>query len=291
MPASLAAIAAEPGMKLRRPLPPHRSLEQVYNHYLVEKAIADRLRMADREERRRIFTTMYDEVFGRVPDHPRLAQREDAQSTLKANLRKFATLRGCLNASTVFAEFAPGDCKFAHAVAARVQRACGVDISDQRNPHDPAPNNFRLILFDGYTLPGIEANSIDVAFSYQLVEHLHPEDTRLHFEHVYHVLKPGGMYVFDTPHAYSGPHDVSQYFSDTPQGFHLKEWTYIELNRLLEDLKYSEIRRHWFARGMRIAMPKLYFEMCERMLGRLPARFRRRVSRYAVPSIMCVLVK
>jgi hypothetical protein len=62
-------------MELRESLAPDRSYEQVLNHYLVEKAIADKLKEANREERKLIYETMYDELFEKVPDHPRLKRR------------------------------------------------------------------------------------------------------------------------------------------------------------------------------------------------------------------------
>ena len=57
--------------QLKRPLPPGRTHQQVWNHYQVERVIADRLRSFTVEDRKRIFPTMYDELFDRVPDHPR----------------------------------------------------------------------------------------------------------------------------------------------------------------------------------------------------------------------------
>ena len=52
-------------MKLKRPLPLNRSFSQVRNHYLVEKAIAKRLKQASREERKLIYATMYDDLFSK----------------------------------------------------------------------------------------------------------------------------------------------------------------------------------------------------------------------------------
>ena len=43
-------------------------------------------------------------------------------------------------------------------------------------------------------------------------------DTELHFEIVHKILKPGGMYALRTPHRQSGPHDVSRWFADEPEG-------------------------------------------------------------------------
>ena len=101
--------------------------------------------------------------------------------------------------------------------------------------YEETPRNFELIVYDGYELP-IPDNTIDVVFSDQLIEHFHPDDTLFHFRLVRRILKPGGVYVFRTPHGFSGPHDISQYFCHSAKGFHLKEWTYVELSRLLHQV-------------------------------------------------------
>lgn len=277
-------------MKLKRPLPSNRSLEQIRNHYLVEKAIAERLKQADREERKLIYSTMYNDLFSQVPDHPRLVRREDDRLTLRANKSKLALVRNFLDKSTVFAEFAPGDCRFAIDVAKYVKFVYGIDISDQRSNTNVTPDNFKLIVYDGYNLEEIEDNSIDIVFSAQLIEHFHPEDTKSHFELVHRILKEGGKYVFETPHSLSGPHDISLYFSDEPEGFHLKEWTYIEIKRMLKELKYSKLDSHWYVKG-KLKMPYIYFEIGERMLGLFPKRHIRGIAKYLMPRIICVAHK
>lgn len=109
--------------RLRRSLPANRTIDQVTNHYLVEKAIADRLRTVDRAERKRIYATMYDELFAKVPDHPRLARRSSETLTNAANDKKWSVAGGFLHSSDVFLEFGPGDCKFAVKAASVVARA------------------------------------------------------------------------------------------------------------------------------------------------------------------------
>ena len=57
-----------------------RSPERLRAHYEVERSLADRVRAARSfDERRRIVSSMYDELFQRVPDHPRLVLRDGAQ--------------------------------------------------------------------------------------------------------------------------------------------------------------------------------------------------------------------
>lgn len=278
-------------MKLVKPLPPGRSFEQIKNHYLVEKSIANRLKKSSREGRKFIYATMYEELFSKVPDHPRLTRRESTQLTEISNKSKLSIVSRFLDKSIVFLEFAPGDCRFVIEVAKQVKYAYGVDISGQSNPTDTAPENFKLIIYDGYNLDEIESNSIDVVFSDQLIEHFHPDDTKLHFELVHRILKIGGKYVFRTPHSLIGPSDVSQYFSDEPECFHLKEWTYTEINRMLKDLEYTTFYTYWSARGINVRLPYPYFATCERFLGLMPKRYIRAAAKYLIPTLYGAAIK
>jgi SAM-dependent methyltransferase len=278
-------------MELKRPLPPGRTYEQVKNHYLVEKAIADRLKKANCEERKQIYATMYDELFARVPDHPRLTIREDKQLTRAGIKSKQVLVRKFLTPSMIFLEIAPGDCIFAEEIAQYCRQVYAIDISDQRSKQDKCPDNFRLIVYDGYDQTDIAEGSIDLAFSDQLIEHIHPEDTKLHFQLVNRLLKKGGKYLFRTPHWLNGPCDVSRYFSDEPEGFHLKEWKYHEIIRLVKETGYSKLRTYWNAKQLIVRMPYLYFAIAEKVLGSFPKKYTKSVARYFVPSICCAAIK
>lgn len=259
-------------MELKLPLPPNRTYEQVRNHYEVEKAIAERLKSANREERKKIYAVMYDELFAKVPDHPRLMRRENEVDTRRANRTKFALTRTEIDKSTVFGEFAPGDCRFVMEVAPHVKQAIGIDISDQRNPADPVPENFKLIVYDGYNLDEIPDNTLDILFSDQLIEHFHPEDTEYHFQIALRILKPRGKYIFRTPNRLSGPHDISEYFCDTPEGFHLKEWTYTEIRPVLQEAGFGKISARLTFKGRVFRLPYFIFTFMEKLLSVFPRR-------------------
>jgi hypothetical protein len=249
-------------MELKQPLPANRSLEQLKNHYLVEKAIAERLKLANREERKQICATMYDELFSKVPDHPLLTRREGAELTRRANESKSALVRRRLEKSMTFVEFAPGDCQFAFELCKHVDHVYGVDISDQSGRVKSAPENFTLIIYGGY-----------------------------HLEMVYSLLKSGGFYVFRTPQYHSGPHDVSRSFSNEPECFHLKEWTYSELMVLLKEVGYGKLRAYWTAKDFSIRLPYAYFSLCDALLRRFPKRRLRRLAKLLMPCICIVAVK
>jgi SAM-dependent methyltransferase len=278
-------------MKLKRPLPPNRSLDQIRNHYLVEKSIAQKLREGSREERKLLYARMYDDLFRQVPDHPRLTRREDEQQTLAANKLKLSLVRGFLDKSKVFIEFGSGDCRFAVDVASYAKFVFGVDISDQRSESLYVPSNFKLVLYNGYDLEEIEKNSIDIVFSFQLIEHFHPEDTKLHFKLVHGILKHGGKYIFCTPHVLTGPHDISMFFSDEPEGFHLREWSYIGIKQMLRELNYSQIHAYRNSRGVNFIMPYVLVAMCEKLLSLFPKRYIRGVAKKLMPSVFVVATK
>jgi SAM-dependent methyltransferase len=277
--------------RLKHPLPRGRTLEQVWNHYQVEKALAARLKRCDREGRRRLFETMYDELFAAVPDHPRLAENTAPARTAELNRAKTNLLRRWLRPDALLVEFAPGDCEFAGAIAGQVRRVIGVDISDQRAPGKRWPDNFELLVYDGYALPQVAPGSVDVIFSHQFLEHLHPQDTLSHLALAHSLLKPGGCYVIHTPHAASGPWDVSRYFCDEPEGFHLKEWTYGELRACARGLGYSRVEAVVAKRGFNVTLPYAYFTSTEAMLRAIGRRRARRIAQRLIPDLMCVAHK
>ena len=52
------------------------------------------------------------------------------------------------------------------------------------------------------------------------------------------ILTAGGVYLIRTPHAFTGPHDVSKYFCDEPEGFKGKLRPYQKFG--------TRCRRRWF---------------------------------------------
>lgn len=277
-------------MKLRESLPPGRSYEQILNHYEVERAIADRLRSSTREDRKEIYGGMYDELFAKVPDHPRLTRRSDPGMTRAANRSKRRLLETLLKPDSVVLEFGPGDCQFAGEIARRVGFVYGIDISDQTESGTAHPKNFELIVYDGFEL-SMPDDTVDVAFSDQLIEHFHPDDTVEHLRLVRRILKPGGVYMFRTPHKFRGPADVSRYFSEEPQGFHLKEWSYGEIGRALREAGFSAWRGYWTAKGYKVRFPHVYSTALEGILPALPTPLGRRIARYLLPTLLVAGVK
>lgn len=270
--------------------PETRTLERLRHHYEVERELGDRLRRASRDERRALYATLYDELFARVPDHPRLTCQETPAEIAAAVQRRMRLLAPLLPGTECFLEFAPGDCRLALEVCRHVPRVIAADISDQIRGDVARPPNFEQVIYDGYDLP-LADGTADLAFSYQFIEHLHPEDTELHLRTAYRVLRPGGRYVLSTPHRYSGPHDVSVYFSTEPRGFHLKEWTYGELRRALLGVGFRACAFYSRGRPRPGGLATRAILGVEAVLGVLPHRWRRRLCRWQYESVILVATR
>ena len=85
------------------------------------------------------------------------------------------------------------------------------------------------------------AGSVDLAFSDQLMEHLHPDDAVEQLRNIHRALKPGGVYVCVTPNRLYGPSDISAFFDDEARGFHLKEYS---LDEIRADLPRRRVSAH-----------------------------------------------
>lgn len=254
-----------------------RSPERLRHHFEVEKELGDQLRKSRREDRAALFMRLYPELFQRVPDHPRLTRRDTPEQSAASVESRMRLLRDVLGSDLTFLEFAPGDCHLAYAAAQHCRKSIGADISDQRNPEDQPPANFELVIYDGYNIQ-LPDQCADIAFSYQMLEHLHPEDLPLHFAMAHRLLKSGGLYIFDTPHRLSGPHDISRFFSDVPQGFHLKEYTYGELATLLRQAGFTKV---FCLRRGKIRRHPLFFpftRFAETVIRWLPKSLRKKIA-------------
>ncbi|ORW02958.1 class I SAM-dependent methyltransferase [Mycobacterium kyorinense] len=119
--------------------------------------------------------------------------------------------------------------------ATEITRERGEKHSDADTP------NLSWGVSDGVHIDDFEAAAgYDVAISDQVLEHLHPEDLEAHLRGALRILKPGGRYIFRTPHRFSGPHDVSQVFNcDKPLGMHLKEYTHREILTALRSAGFT----------------------------------------------------
>jgi len=250
-----------------------RSDERLAAHYAVERELAARLRAAPADERARVYGEVYDELFRRLPDHPQLAidpaQRDHEVSQKLRFVSRFLDNRSCLM------EIGAGDCAFSLRAAPMIRRGIVVDVSQVIVSAAQKMPNLEVVISDGTSLP-VEPESVDVAYSDQLMEHLHPDDALLQLTNVVRAVRPGGVYICITPNRVSGPHDISRIFDEVATGFHLREYTGREIRNMFLGAGFTNIGFYAGGHGRYVRIPAALALSAEAAFERLPAAIRRR---------------
>jgi SAM-dependent methyltransferase len=265
-------------MPVRIPREEKRTIEQLREHYEIEKELAARLRRAPKDERRRLYGPLYDELFRRVPHHPQLTEKRDSRAREADVARQLKFLRRLLKPDSVFLEVGAGDCGLSLAAAKRAKRVFAVDVSAEISGGEDRPSNFELILSDGTSVP-VPRGSISLAYSRSLMEHLHPEDALEQLRNIHAALAPGARYVCITPNRLSGPYDISGYFEDVATGFHLKEYTLAELVAVFRGVGFRRLAAYAGGKGAYVRAPVSVVLLTERVLQALPAAWCRGLAR------------
>lgn len=250
-----------------------RPLERILAHYQLERRLADRLRTAPPERRARAYSEVYQELFDTLFDHP---QRENVVQLNRADA-ELKTIVPFLRPETRFLELGCGDASVAFKVAEHCAEAFGLDVTDQLL-RGARPDNFHFLKTSGSDIP-LDAKAIDLAYSNQLIEHLHPDDANGQLREVWRVLRPGGRYLCATPNPLNGPHDISEYFDKKATGLHIHEYQRRELARLFRSVGFREIRFLWTPKGKNISIPKAFLAGVEAALSGLPFGMSSRMAR------------
>lgn len=256
--------------------------EQLREHYEVERDLAARLRNAPRAERLPLYSALYDELFRRVPHHSQLTRKVDPRLSARFVRMQMRLLIPYFPEGGTFLEVGPGDCALALEAAKRAAEVVAVDVSAEITRQVSVPGNFRIALSDGLSIP-VAPGSADLAYSTDMIEHLHPEDAADHFRNVHAALKPGRAYVCVTPNALCGPWDISRGFDRVPTGFHLKEYRVHELAGLYRRAGFRRIRIIAGAVGWYLALPLWPSLLLDRLAGMAPYRLRGAIARIFGP--------
>jgi SAM-dependent methyltransferase len=223
-----------------------------------------------------LYGAVYNAVFAQVPDHPMLRTRPDSDKRTKIK-PQLAFLRRFLGSDKVFMEVGPGDCELSFAVCNAVRQVFAVDVTDKVVQRRELPANFQLTLSDGCNI-SLPDSSVDVAFSNQLMEHLHPDDAIEQLRNISRVLVPGGCYVCITPNRLYGPRDISEYFNEVATGLHMKEYTIGELALLFTAADFDRVAVYIGARGWYLRCPLWIVRVVEYFLDKLPYRWRKPIA-------------
>jgi ubiquinone/menaquinone biosynthesis C-methylase UbiE len=262
-----------------------RAIAQLREHYEIEKRLADRLRRASRAERARLYTVIYDELLQAVPQHPQWVPQQSAEHRKKVAFAQVRTIWAFLKEDTTFLDVGCGDGALACLVAQRVSRVYALDVSTQITGFCEKAPNLQVVLSDGCVLP-FDDNSIDVAYSNQVTEHLHPEDAFDQMQDIRRVLVPGGAYICITPNRLAGPYDISRYFDPIATGLHLKEYLIAELALLFKSAGFRHVRAFASYQGVVLSplLPIAPFVGVEAGLRQLPRRWSKSLSQMLIAA-------
>ncbi len=259
-----------------------RTLEELRSHYELEKRLASRLRQAPRSERLRLYSELYNELYRSVPflkTNPATTDPGHIRSTLRL-------LKPFLGQDKTFLEIGAGNLAVSRALAPYTNHILALDVSNEfALALGPIPTNVQLVISNGLDIP-IPTYTVDVAYSSQLMEHLHPDDALEQLKNIYNSLKMGGKYICNTPHRYNGPHDVSRSFETEANGFHLKEYTNHELRDLMRRVGFRHIYSLTGAKGFVIPFPVGALTLLERLITRLPSAWQKPFSRFLPIKIL-----
>lgn len=259
------------------PAPETRTADQLRQHYDIERALANRLRHSTKQERAVLYPALYNELFRRVPLHPQLTRPIKPELVAGIVADKMRLLKRFLRPDTVFLEVGAGDCRLSIEAARHVRKSYALDVSDEITRNIKKPGNLEVIISDGTTI-AVPEGSIDVAYSYQLMEHVHPEDAQEQLANIYTALAPGGLYICITPNRLCGPHDISKYFDTVASGFHLKEYSITELAEIFRRAGFRRVAVLVELCRMFFSVPAGAVGVLERVLQSAPDSMRTRMA-------------
>jgi ubiquinone/menaquinone biosynthesis C-methylase UbiE len=259
----------------------YQNIEQVKKHYEVETKLAKAIRNASKEDRKHLYSSVYNELYQTLPNNSILL-RKNPRSLAWVVAQRMQLLKSFLMPDITFLELGPGDCSLTIEVAKHVRKSYAVDVTKEFKDGLNFPSNFELIISDGSSIP-IADQSVDVVYSHQVMEHLHPEDALEQLFEIMRVLVPGGVYICITPNRLSGPHDISWHFDSVATGLHLKEYTITELYDLFYSVNFSKIRYCKSYKSNHIFIPlskpsRFFLENIETLVSLLPYPLRRNIA-------------
>lgn len=262
--------------------------QMVLKHWDLERALTAELKGSNEEDRWEVFERCYSTLYAELPWLNELTDGEDASVDPGQLFGEWVELIGP-PPQDVF-EVGSGKGNLISFLAAAGYRCKGTEITRQRGESLVRVRGVAWGTTDGVHLDRFEEPaSFDVVVSDQVIEHLHPDDLVTHLTGARAILRPGGRYIFSTPHRHLGPMDVSRVFGlDRPEGMHLKEYTHSEMKGALLTSGFTKAEA--VLRVPRRARAKLgggplsrgsrmhlgYLILLERMIGLAPSQPARR---------------
>jgi SAM-dependent methyltransferase len=264
--------------------------DHVRAHYELETQLTRKLLDSTSETRWNTFSTAYTELYQSLP-------WLNAVSEDDRRKRDYSHWLKLIPQKSRIYEIGSGQARLLRYLSSQGHECVATEITKERGEkHAQDLSGVAWHVSDGINLAEFEPpDSYDVVISTQVIEHLHPDDIETHFHNVRAILKPGGRYIFDTPHRGAGPFDLSLVFGfDRAMFMHLKEYDFPTLVNILKMAGFKDIQAVLYRslNGFKIGpfygrVFRTYCETMDRLFtsADLPPRLEqkiRRVLRYAL---------
>jgi SAM-dependent methyltransferase len=243
----------------------------VAKHLRLENELTNRLLVSSPKTRWKTFHDCYTILYRELPWLNEIQSFQD--NVVEPELVGWSALIG--GKSKIF-EVGSGRAKLLRYLMSIGHSCVATEITPERgSKHLDERDGLLWHNTDGVHLAEFEEReSYDFVISTQLIEHLHPDDLMDHFRNAKLILKPGGEYIFDTPHRGAGPHDLSLVFRlDQAAFMHLREYTFVELTAALRAAGFKNVRaifaRSAAAKPHRSALYLQYCMLWDRVLSAL----------------------
>jgi glycosyltransferase involved in cell wall biosynthesis/SAM-dependent methyltransferase len=203
----------------------------VWKHWRIETRLARAIRDADPEARFPVIRNAYHSFFKELPwlNDPSALQPQPPVSVREEPVIAVVGRKPCR-----ILEIGCGKGDLIRHLAGTGHDCIGIDIDSARYSDGTGRDrNLQFLQADGIALelPRLYG-TLDTVISVNVIEHFHPDDIGRHFLNVRRLLKPGGRYLFKTPHGLYGPHGIEKVFGVVEtRGLHLKEYSFLEMRR------------------------------------------------------------
>lgn len=175
-----------------------------------------------------------------------IRRNDPAKTTFGSSAAQIRLLHSFFDHKTVV-DYGCGYGESTVAISETANHVYGVDIAADviemaKRCTTPKHVNFLTVEEMDEIIPN---GSVDVFYSSNVFEHMHPTDLLVHLEIAWRKLRSGGHYMTFTPHAFSGPHDISGKFLPSgfpPQGLHLIEYTYKSLTTAFKLCNFRTVK-------------------------------------------------
>ncbi len=214
---------------------------------IAEAKLAKELLQAPASDRPALYGQVYDQIYRmHLARNPDVLDFGASRSDLPFLLQR-------TRPGDVVAEVGCGTGLLAIELALAGRTVIGYDVSEValEKASERARNvpNIKFESLSGFELP-IGAATVEFAYSVGVLEHLHEEDVPSHIAAVARVLKPGGSYWIHTPHRSRASTAAKRFGvaedAELDGDVHLKEWTYLELVRVLRQNNLPDVRLVWW---------------------------------------------